>query len=152
MPVHKSIWNKLHRGLLYAQVATVGYHASKGKITGHLWGPSGIKKAVGIMKRSDKNRSSEYDTWNKFSAKLDNLVQQRQIFTSGTKGENDKELEWIKFVVRSYFDSTTDGQASMVKNRASAGARNANTSFIKRIELLDTESGEWQPVWSDTDG
>ena len=79
-------------------------------------------------------------------------MQQRQIFTSGTKGENDKELEWIKFVVRSYFDSITDGQASMVKNRASAGARNANTSFIKRIELLDTESGEWQPVWSDTDG
>jgi hypothetical protein len=155
MPVHKSVWNKLHRGMAYAMTLTVGFHAKSGSMTGHAWGPKGVKTIAKAFKRSDTNRSLEYDTWNKFVAKFDDLVKQRQlIFAHGaSKSETDKEATWLKAIIRQYFDDTTGGQASIVKHKGTGGAglRNPNQSFIKRIELLDTTRNKWRAVWTDED-
>lgn len=145
MPVHKSIWNKLARGLKYAQVVTVGIHEKKGKITAHKWGPSGAKWLTKGLATLDKNRSIEVDNWNAFASKFDSLVSSRHlIFDTTSKQGNIDEADLLKAFVRSYFDFTDAGVVSFVKTKMGGGAQKAS---FKRIELLQPHTGEWHAIW-----
>ena len=148
MPVHKSIWNKLVRGLKYAQVVTVGIHERQGTITGHKWGTSGARWLSDAFEKIDKGRSVEVKDWNAFATKFDDLVKQRQlIFDASSKTANISESDLLKAFIRSYFDWTNAGEISFVKYKK--GTKGPSGSSIKRVELLQPQTGEWQPVWED---
>lgn len=150
MPVHYSIWNQLHRGLLYAQIVTVGMHQRQGNISAHTWGPSGVRWLKRALKANKKNRSNEYGSYNVFSAKLDDLVAQGQIrFSSQGRGENLKEANRVKHFVRDYFQSAPTGVVSVVKNTDQS--RKSGHTHIKRIEFLEPTLDEWVTIWEEAD-
>lgn len=156
MPVHKSVWNKLHRALTYTATATVGFHGKTGNVRGHIWGVKGVKKLNKIFADSDKARSHEFTTWTTYKAKFDQLIAQRQlIFGQGaaSKAETNLEIDWLTAIVREYFNATPNGQASFVKTSEAfrKAHRGPGVSLIKRIELYDPTEDSWNAVWSMTD-
>jgi hypothetical protein len=148
MPVHKSLWNQVARGLKYVQVVTVGIHEREGNITGHKWGPSGVEWLKSSLEKIDRNRSHEYGDWNGFAKKFDDLMQQRQLFFDPTSKQNNaREADLLKAFVRSYFSHQTGGQVSFVKHKDKS--RSKSGSSYKRIEIYRPQVGDWVPVWED---
>ncbi len=152
MPVHKSIWTKLARGVKYAQVVTFGIHETQGTVTGHKWGPSGAKWLSDSFDKMDSNRSVEATTWNAFASKFDAMVANRQIlFDTTSRQANASEADLLKAFVRSYFDWTSNGVVSFVKYKSKVAAARVKSgvSSVKRIELLNPQTGNWETVWED---